>query len=67
MFAMNSAVNPIFKSLTKQYDVMWPKRVFVFWYIGEGMEEGEFCEAREELEKTIQETDKLEKGEDAEE
>jgi tubulin alpha len=28
---------------------MFAKRAFVHWFVGEGMEEGEFIEAREDL------------------
>lgn len=28
---------------------MYHKRAFVHWYVGEGMEEGEFAEAREDI------------------
>ena len=30
-------------------DLMYAKRAFVHWYVGEGMEEGEFSEARGDL------------------
>ena len=28
---------------------MYAKRAFIHWYVGEGMEEGEFSDAREDL------------------
>ena len=33
----------------RKFDLMYAKRAFIHWYVGEGMEEGEFGEAREDL------------------
>ena len=39
----------LFERIAKKYDLMYSRRAFVHWYVGEGMEEGEFGEAREDL------------------
>merc|ERR1712056_163082 len=46
MIGNNTAVSRVF---SKKYDMMYSQRAFVHWYVGEGMEEGEFAEAREDL------------------
>jgi len=50
MIGNNTAIKRVFVDrISKKYDLMYSQRAFVHWYVGEGMEEGEFAEAREDL------------------
>merc|ERR1711878_53812 len=46
----NTSISRVFSErISKKYDLLYSQRAFVHWYVGEGMEEGEFAEAREDL------------------
>merc|ERR1712176_1645375 len=46
----NTAISRVFSErISKKHDLMYSQRAFVHWYVGEGKEEGEFAEAREDL------------------
>lgn len=45
-----TAISRVFtERIVRKFDLLYSQRAFVHWYVGEGMEEGEFMEAREDL------------------
>ena len=49
MLSNSTAISEAWAQLDHKFDLMFAKRAFVHWFVGEGMEEGEFIEAREDL------------------
>ncbi|XP_066989437.1 tubulin alpha-1 chain-like [Macrobrachium rosenbergii] len=49
MLSNTTAIGEAWARLDHKFDLMFAKRAFVHWFVGEGMEEGEFTEARENI------------------
>ena len=49
MLSNTTAIQEAWGKINHKFDLMYNKRAFVHWYVGEEMDEGEFKEAREDL------------------
>lgn len=49
LLASTTAIAQAWQNIDHKFDMMYAKRAFVHWYVGEGMDDLEFVEARENL------------------
>ncbi|KAK3927180.1 Tubulin alpha-1C chain [Frankliniella fusca] len=49
LLSNTTAIAEAWSRVNFKFDLMFARRAFIHWYVGEGMEEGEFTEAREDL------------------
>lgn len=47
--ANTTSISEVFNRIDRKFDLMFEKKAFVHWYVSEGMEEGEFTDARDDL------------------
>ncbi|CAD8095980.1 unnamed protein product [Paramecium primaurelia] len=49
MISNTTAIAEVFARIDHKFDLMYSKKAFVHWYVQQGMEEGEFIQARENI------------------
>jgi len=49
MLSNSTAITDVFAETKRKFDLMYAKRAYVHWYVGEGMDEGKFSEAQHDL------------------
>lgn len=49
MLTNNTAMKQLFRNMNHKYDLMYGKHAFTHWYISEGLIDGDFTAARENL------------------
>lgn len=60
LIANNTAVKRLFNRLNNKFDLLYSQKAFVHWYVGAGLEQEAFQEARENLEQLEKEYDEME-------
>lgn len=45
----STAIQELFKRISEQFSLMFSRKAFLHWYIGEGMDEMEFTEAESNI------------------